>query len=92
MPEQVAFIRVEVRERDALYFATSPELPGLFVIGKDRNAVIQDVGPMIEKLYELNHQISVKADLAAAPSFDHPAANDGQMQYYAAKVPQRVAA
>ena len=88
MPEKVAFICVEVAQRDGLYFATSPDLSGLYVVGKTIEAVKADVGPMIEQIYQLNRGIKVRVDRAVdAESFDEPTVPSEHLRYYAAKLP-----
>lgn len=88
MPEKVAFICVNVAHKDGLFVATSPDLAGLYLIGKSIEAVKADVAPMIEQLYSLNHGIKVRADQAVdANSFSVPeVVPDEHLRYYAAKM------
>ena len=85
MPDKVAFICVNVAQRDGLFVATSPDLAGLYLIGKSPDAVKADVAPMIEQLYSLNHGIKVRADQAVdAESFSVPEVAPEHLRYYAA--------
>lgn len=87
MPEKVAFICVNVAQREGIFFATSPDLSGLYLVGKSLDAVKADVAPMIEQLYELNHGIKVSADRAVdADSFNVPEMAAEHLRYYAAKL------
>lgn len=87
MPEKVAFICVNVAHREGLFVATSPDLAGLYLVGKSVDDVKADVAPMIEHLYQLNHGIKVRADRAVdADSFSIPEVHAEHLRYYAAKL------
>ena len=85
MPEKIAFICVNISQREGSFFASSSDLPGLYLCGKALKYVSDDIGPMIERLYLLNHKIKVRAAKAVDPvSFDAPAANEDHIRYFAA--------
>ena len=92
MPEKVAFICVNIAQREGLFFASSPDLSGLYLVGKTLEAVKADVAPMIEQLYQLNLGIKVRADRAVdAESFDMLEVAPEHLRYYAAKLPAMAA-
>lgn len=75
MSETVAFIKVEIKEKDGRYYASSADLPGLHLCGDSLRDVRDDVGPMIERMYLINKGLRVKAAPAAdAMSLEVPKA------------------
>lgn len=85
MPEKIAFICVNVAHREGTYFATSPDLPGLYLCGRSQQDVKEDIAPMIERIYMLNKGLKVRAARAVdAESFDAPKSNGDHMKYWAA--------
>jgi hypothetical protein len=47
-------IRLDVVQFDGWLEVTSPNVPGLYVVGRDRDAVMKDVLPAIDLLIELD--------------------------------------
>lgn len=87
MLEKIAFISVEITQREGAFFACSPDLPGLNLCGKSLQDVKDDVGPMIERLYSMTRGIKVRAARAVdAQSFDTPANNSENMRFWAKHV------
>jgi hypothetical protein len=64
----ITVIDIHLAERDGWHYAFSPDLPELHVCGEDRKAVLQDVCPVIKKLYKLNFSVDVEVRYAAQPN------------------------
>lgn len=58
---ETAIIRVVCEERgDGGVRVSSPDVPGLYLSGGDREAVFADVGPAIQMLFKANHGIDIE--------------------------------
>lgn len=58
---ETAIIRIVCEERgDGGVRVSSPDVPGLYLSGADRNAVFAEVGPAIQVLFKANHGIDVE--------------------------------
>ena len=48
------------RDRDGLYMATSPDLAGVCVVHRDRDAIIDDIPNIVKLWYRRNRGIEVE--------------------------------
>lgn len=64
--QPITVIEIRLSERDGYYYASSPDMPELHVCGTDKKLVMNDVCPIVKRLYKLNYGLDVGVRQAAS--------------------------
>ena len=67
---RVNVIQIDLREENNIVYASSKDMITLHVCGKTKDSVIQDVPKIIQRLYQLNHDIDVIVVAESDSNFD----------------------